>query len=263
MKMPKSCIALIATALSLVGCNTNQPELRDEIRKAKSITIICCDTTTVAAVKDAGMMIIGSAGGVAGRSSILGEVDSRTSKFYETAGGPPLQLPATFLKELAENLKLQGYNVVSEYPHAYDGYNSKYMFDTAKVASQLVLEVRYAGHIGEYQRRYFPTLAATFTVRRTSDNKSLNSGLVATSDPGITSPLGAGVEILRAPMLSALAGTGSVKFARLVQLDESQVVVGDDAALIAHARRIYAGTEKANIDLAKLLASRIAEPTFQ
>ncbi len=261
--MLRSCTALIGAALLLVGCNTNQPELRDEIRKAKSITIICCDTTTAATVKDAGMMIIGGAGGIAGRSSIQGDVDSRTSRFYESAGAPPLQLPATFVKELADNLKLLGYSVVSEYPHAYDGYSGRYLFDTTKVTSQLVLEVRYAGHIGEYQRRYFPTLAATFTVRRTSDSKSLNFGWVATSDPGITSPLGAGVEMLRAPMLSALAGTGSVKFARLVQLNESQVVVGDDAALMTNARRVYVGTIKANSDLAKLLSSRIAEPTFQ
>lgn len=246
----------------MVGCNTNQPELRDEIRKAKSITIICCDTTTVAAVKDAGMMVIGGAGGVAGRSSILGEVDSRTSKFYETAGGPPLQLPEAFLKELANNLKLQGYDVVIEYPHAYDGYNSKYLFDLAKVKSQLVMEVRYAGHIGEYQRRYFPALAATFNVKRTSDGKLLNFGWTATSDPGIASPFGSGVEILRAPMLSALGGAASVKFARFVQLGESQVVVGDDSALMANARRVYVGTERANADLAKLVASRIAEPAF-
>lgn len=255
---------LVALGSILAGCNTNPAEIRSEIRAAKSITIVCCDTTTTAAVKSAAMMSLGGAGGIAGRNSIEGQTDSRTTKFYEAAGKEPLALPSSFLVTLAESLKQQGYTVTVEYPHAYDGFNSKFRFDSTSVSSQLVLEVRYAGHIGEYDKRFFPTLAAAYAVRRRGDGKALNVGWVATSDPGIKSAFGADVELmLSAPMLTALAGTGSVKFARLVRLDASQVVIGDDSALIANASRLYSGTLKANADLAALLAVRIAEPTFQ
>ncbi|TAG47293.1 MAG: hypothetical protein EAZ30_09905 [Betaproteobacteria bacterium] len=261
MKHITSAFLLILCSVLIAGCNTNPVELRDEIRKAKSITIICCDNTAAASITGTSMMILGGTGAL-GLSSTKGANDERTKKFYETAGGPPLMLPSMFLAELQESLKQQGYAVTTEYPHSFDGYNNRYIFDTSKVKSQLLLEVRYVGQIGEYQSRYFPTLAATFTVKRSVDNKSLNTGIVATSDPGITSPLVLGVEMLRAPILSTLIPGGAVKYARLVNLDESQVVKGSDADLMASAKRIYAGTERANRDMAKLLTSRIAESMF-
>lgn len=255
-----SAYLVFLSALLVTGCNTDPAELRDEIRKAKSITIICCDSTANASVTGTSMMILGGTGAL-GIGSTKGNDDERTTKFYQAAGGSRLALPPMFLAELRENLTQQGYAVTTEYPHSFDGYNNRYQFDTSKVKSQLVLEVRYVGQIGEYQRRYFPTLAAMFTVKRTADNKSLNSGMVATSDPGITSPLVLGVEMLRSPILSTLAPAGAVKYARVVNLDESQVVKGSDADLMANAKRLYAATERANRDMAKLLASRIAVST--
>jgi hypothetical protein len=257
--MNKTGALLLTLGVLAAGCNTNTIELRDEVRRAKSITIICCDNTASASVTGTSMMVLGGTG-VLGLGAVKGSSDARTTKFYESASSPPLQLPNMFLNELQESLKQQGYLVTSEYPHAFDGFNNSYVLDSSKIKSELILEVRYAGQIGEYQNRYFPTLAATFNVRRASDRKSLNTGIVATSDPGITSPLVLGVEILRAPILSTLVPSGATKLARMVQLEDSQVVKGDDAALIANAKRLYTGVEKANRDVARMLSSRIAEP---
>ncbi len=265
----RSRIPFFATLLFsafVVGCASNPAEFRDEIKTAKSITIVCCDTTAAVSVQSSAGMVLGGGGGLLGaavsRGAILGSQDSRTNEFYRNAGGPPLPLPADFLKSLEKALTDQGYSVFTEYPKNFDGYKNTYGLDHAKVKTQLILEVRYAGQIAEYNKRFFPTLAASFAVRRATDNKALNFGYVATSDPGVTSPLGIslGVEILRAPILSSISTLGAVQFAHLIQLSESQTVPGVDSDLMNNARRLYDGTESANRDMAKLLASRISEP---
>ena len=247
-------------AVLITGCATNPTEFRDEIQKAKSITIVCCDTTATASVQNTLGMVLGGGSGLLARSSIIGSKNSQTDEFYRNAGGQPLTLPLDFLNALQIALSERGYVAIVQYPHSFDGSQNTWSIDYSRVATQLILEVRYAGQIAEHGSRYFPTLAASFNVRRASDRKILNWGYLATSDSGLTSPLVLGVERLRSPILSAISTSGAVMFAHIVTLDASQTVVGGEAQLMKDARRLYVGTETANRDMAKLLAKQIGEP---
>lgn len=255
-----SSVATIVCVLLMAGCASNPTEFRDEIQSAKSITIVCCDTTASASVQNTLGMVLGGGSGLLARSAILGSKDARTDEFYRNAGGQPLMLPLDFVNALQSALSERGYVATIQFPQSFDGAQNIWSIDYSKIATQLILEVRYAGQIAEHGSRYFPTLAASFNVRRVADLKILNWGYLATSDLGLTSPLVLGVERLRSPILSAISTSGAIRYAHIVPLSESQTIVGGEAQLMKDARRMYVGTETANRDMAKLLAKQIGEP---
>lgn len=256
-----SCIAMIA------GCASNPTEFLGEIKSSRSITIVCCDTVAPAAFRSVSAMLASSILGrgliteIATRDLVNSAQDARSAEFYKNAGEPPLPLPALFVDELAMELRSLGYSALIAFPRSFDGSRGSFVLEPAEVQSALVLEIRYAGHIAASSstNRFFPSLAASFTVRRNADREVLHHGYVATADPGATTMF-IGAELLRSPILATLGGGNAWKRAHFVQLDESQSVVGDDAALMSNARRIYDGTSNANRNMAKLLARTLSEP---
>ena len=262
---------LWATLLYMVliaGCASHPAEFLGEVRSSKSITIVCCDATAPAALRSVSAMLTSSIFGrgliaeIATRDLVNSEQDARSAEFYKNAGEPPLPLPALFVDDLAMELRALGYSTLKAFPRSFDGSKGSFALEPAEANSALVLEIRYAGHIAASSstNRFFPSLAASFTVRRGADSKVLHHGYVATSDLGATTQF-IGAELLRSPILATLGGGNAWKRAHFVQLDETQTVVGNDAALMRNARRIYVGAVEANRSMAILLANKFVEPT--
>lgn len=259
-------VAALLCSVSLAGCVTNPVERASEIQRSKSVTIICCDATSPSAVVSGNAIyagaLLGMGGGmlgaVAGRSGLSGSQDARTSTFFQRAGKVELPLATDFIAALSDELQARGYKTTTIYPRGFDGYANRYQTASGEVSTQLILEIRHAGHVADYRDRFLPTLAASFSVRRASDNVTLNSGYVATRDMTISPPPFGDPNIVRAPILNVMGPVGHVfKEAEFLTLDESQLVRGGDSALFESAQRLYEGTIRANRALAKLLVSKM------
>lgn len=258
-------LSLVIALAALAGCASNPVENKAEIQRAKSITVVCCDSTSSGAVVSGTAMysgaLLGLGGGmlgaVANRSAMGGSQDGRTSRFIERAGKGALDLPSGFAEAIASELVSKGYAVNLVYPMGYDGFNSQYALAPQQIKGDLILEVRYAGQIVDHADRFFPTFAASFAVRRAADKKMLNRGALATRDPSVKAPPFGDANVVRAPMLVAFGPAAMVQVAEFLDIDESQRVNGGDEALFANAARLYEGTLRANRDLAKLLVSRL------
>ena len=197
-------------------------------------------------------------GAIGTRGALGASVDSRTNAFFQRAGKNDLPLPNDFITALSNELVARGYKTSVIYPRGYDGYNNRYAVAAGEITSQLVLEIRYAGHIADYKDRFMPTLAAGFSVRRSTDNAVLNSGFVATRDVTIAPPPFGDPNVVRAPILTAMGPIAYVlKNTEFVTLDESQFVHGGDAALFESAAKLYDGAIRANQQMAKLLVVQL------
>jgi hypothetical protein len=257
----------LAFGVALVaGCVSNPAERTSEILRSKSITIICCDATSPAAIVSgqgiyAGALLGmggGMLGALASRSSLKGAVDTRTNTFFQRAGKGELPLATDFIATLSSELKARGYKTAVIYPRGFDGYTNRYQTSAGEVSTELVLEIRHAGQIADYKERFLPTLAASFSVRRASDNATLNSGYVATRDMSIAPPPFGDPNIVRAPILNVMGPIGYVfKNAEFVTLDDSQLVHGGDSSLFDNAQKLYDGTIRANREMAKLLVVQL------
>jgi hypothetical protein len=257
--------AITASAL-IAGCATNPVERRNEIQRAKSVTVVCCDATSPAAVVSGtaiyGGALLGLGGGVLGaiatRGALGGSKDSRTTTFLQRANKTELPLASDFISTVSDELRARGYEVRTLSARGYDGYSARYPTAPGEVTSQLVLEIRHAAHIAEHYERFLPTIAANYSVRRASDYSVLNFGYVATRDATIKAPPFGDANVVRAPILNVMGPVAAAfRVAEFVTLEEAQLVHGSDAALFENAARMYEATLRANRDAAKLLVAKI------